>query len=280
MALIYCPECGHEISNAAVACPNCGRPINASPIIERKAFITERPREERAFPTWVFIPLGILGIALITVLFVMIARNDPNDANAHVNVNLASERRPTSGNTVYVAETQTQSAPTAGQLRQSAPVSVPGSQTSVTSAPPATGTVKIEAKVITGNGAQQVVKGQKFYLLDKDVESILTEADLEPIAGQSLLNSYALSVLYPGRYAEFNRNALRAIKDHIKYVGNTDTLGMAQMGSITPNNYYIFGIAKVGNGFAVWSSPVSINAGENVLNLGPQTINEIQDTTG
>ncbi len=28
MALINCPECGHEVSSAASACPNCGHPVN------------------------------------------------------------------------------------------------------------------------------------------------------------------------------------------------------------------------------------------------------------
>ena len=28
MALIRCPECGHEISDAAAACPNCGFPLD------------------------------------------------------------------------------------------------------------------------------------------------------------------------------------------------------------------------------------------------------------
>ncbi len=28
MAMIKCPECGHEISDSAVTCPNCGFPLN------------------------------------------------------------------------------------------------------------------------------------------------------------------------------------------------------------------------------------------------------------
>jgi hypothetical protein len=278
MSLIYCPECGNEISNAAVACPNCGRPVNTAPVVERKVVIVERPREGGGFPAWAFIPLGILGAALLFVLFIFIARNNQDDANTSVNVNLDSARRQPSGNTTYTREMQTQSAPVTEPQRQ--PVSVPGSQSSVTQAPATKGTVMMEAKVVTRDGSQQAVSGQRFYLLDKDVETILTEAGVQPIAGQSLLNSYGLSVLYPGHYAEFDRNASRAIRGHIKYAGNTDAAGKAQLGGVEPNNYYVFGIAKVGNGFAVWSSPVSVFAGENVLNLSPQTINEIQNTAG
>ena len=30
MALIKCPECGKQISNAAISCPGCGFPIKKS----------------------------------------------------------------------------------------------------------------------------------------------------------------------------------------------------------------------------------------------------------
>lgn len=33
MALIYCPECRHKISDRARACPSCGHP---NPIVEEK----------------------------------------------------------------------------------------------------------------------------------------------------------------------------------------------------------------------------------------------------
>ncbi len=49
------------------------------------------------------------------------------------------------------------------------------------------------------------------------------------------------------------------------------------MKNIEPDSYYLFGITKSGKGFAVWSSPVSIRNGENVLNLSPQALTEIQE---
>ena len=104
---------------------------------------------------------------------------------------------------------------------------------------------------------------------------ILSEAGLEPIEGNSLMNSLGLSVLYPDRYDAFNRDALRAIKGHIKYAGTTDGSGKAEMGGIEPDSYYLFGITKSGRGFAIWSSPVSIVAGQNALNLTPQQLTEM-----
>ena len=110
---------------------------------------------------------------------------------------------------------------------------------------------------------------------------ILADARLEPIEGQTLTNSFGLSVVYPDRFADFHRDALRAIKDHIKYAGTTDADGKAKLGDIEPNSYYLFGVTKSGRGFAIWSSPVSIIAGENALNLSPQTITDVQmDPTG
>ncbi|HEY3321313.1 MAG TPA: zinc-ribbon domain-containing protein [Planctomycetota bacterium] len=31
MALIKCPECGHDVSTNAAACPQCGSPISETP---------------------------------------------------------------------------------------------------------------------------------------------------------------------------------------------------------------------------------------------------------
>ena len=86
MSLIYCPECGHEISNSAVACPNCGRPINATPVVERKVVVAPTPlREKDGFPPWAFIPIGLLGLILLAVIFFMF-RGPDDEANANIRV--------------------------------------------------------------------------------------------------------------------------------------------------------------------------------------------------
>lgn len=273
MSLIYCPECGHEISNAAVACPNCGRPIAAPPLVEKKVVISAPPREDGGFPTWGFIPLALIGAVLLTVFFFAISRED-DDANSNLSVNV-STRRPASDTretTSSRIEPETVTVPPSADTQT---VTVPGSQTGV-SIPPATkGSVVIDAKIATQSGSPQAVRNERFYLLDKDLESILSEADVEPIEGQSLTNSFGLSVLYPDRYGDFNRDAMRAIKGHIKYAGTTDSAGKAELGGIEPDSYYLFGITKTGRGFALWNSPVSINAGNNVLNLAPQRLTEL-----
>lgn len=286
MSLIYCPECGHEISNSAVACPSCGRPTNARPVVEKRVVVADVPRDD-GFPKWAFIPLGLIGAILLLVFFVVMSRNN-EDANSNLSVNV-SARRAANGSYVTGSETQTVNVPPSTSAQTvtvpgdtSMPpsnVTVPGSSTTVSGAPGARaekGTVVIDAKVSGETGAPRPVRNERFYLLDKDLESILSEANIEPLEGQTLTNSLGLSVLYPARFGDFNRQALKAIKEHIKYAGQTDGNGKAQLGGVEPDSYYLFGITKTGEGFAVWSSPVSVNAGQNILNLSPQRLTQMR----
>jgi hypothetical protein len=124
---------------------------------------------------------------------------------------------------------------------------VPGSAGSV----PSSGTVRIDAKVATRNGSTQGARNTRFYLLDKSLDEILSDADLEPIEGQSLANSLALATADQGRYGEFYQAAMRALKEHVKYSGSTDGSGKAQLGSVKPDMYYLFGVVRTGEGFAM-----------------------------
>ena len=216
MALAHCPECGHEISTNAVACPNCGRPINSIPVIERKAVVTKVHRDG-GFPQWIFIPLIVLGGLLILVLFLVMGRNDDANSNLHVNVNTRPpvvDRRDTARTETTVGTASEPSTITVPSTSEPQSVTVPGTQTGVTTiqtapAMPTKGSVTIDAKIATKTGTPQPVKNEKFYLLDKDLETILNDARLEPIEGQTLLNSFGLSVMFPDRYGDFHRDALR-----------------------------------------------------------------------
>ena len=282
MSLIYCPECGHEISNAAVACPNCGRPVNGTPpVVEKKAVVVHRARRD-GIPTWAIATVGIMGILLLFLLIAMWSRSGEDEANTMVRVNANAARQPINRQTVESAPSSVTSVPPT----TSGPVTMPPSETTIGGSqasipvPPSKGTAIIQAKVVNRNNSQQPVKNQRFYLLDKDVETILSEARVEPIEGQSLTGSLGLAAMYPSRFSDFQERALRAIKNHIKYAGTTDGTGRAQLGGIQPDSYYLYGVVKAGNGFAIWSSPVSIVAGENLLNLTPAQITEVADTSG
>jgi hypothetical protein len=225
-------------------------------------------------PNWIFIPLGIIGAILVIVFFVFMSRNS-EDSNSNLAVNVSTRRAANSERVTSDVPASTVNVPPAtdGQT-----VTVPGSQTTVppSAVTPTKGRVVIDAKIATRTGSPVPVKNERFYLLDKDLETILSEARVEPIEGQSLMNSLGISVVYPDRFREFNRDALQAIKSHIKYAGTTDGSGKAELGGIEPNSYYLFAVTKSGRGFAIWSSPVSIIAGDNALNLTPQQVTEME----
>lgn len=289
MSLITCPECAHEVSAVAAACPNCGHPF-APPVVHRKVVVA-KAREESDFPKWIFIPLGILGVVLLFVLFAFMRNNDETADGRNINVSINTQRpggAPLSNSTItsVAPESQTVVVPpsttTVAPPMTSAPVTttapptvttVPGS--SVAAPAPDKGTVTLEAKIATSSGSVQPVRSESFYLLDKDLESILSDADIDDETGQGLTNAYALSVLYKDKYPDTYRKALAAINKHVVYKTLTDGGGKASMKDVKPDSYYLFGITKTKTGFAVWSSPVSINAGQNALNLSPARLTEI-----
>jgi hypothetical protein len=287
MSLIICPECAHEVSSSAAACANCGHPF-IKPVVQRNVVVSEVAAPRDDFPKWIFIPLGLLGIVLLFVLLAYM-RNDDEDAR-NINVRIASQ--PTNGsssrantsievppNQIVVPPSQT------GQVvvppsSSSVPVAPPSSVTTVappteTALPPDKGTVNLEAKVATRSGSTQPVRAERFYLLSKDLETILSDADIDDETGQGLSNAFGLSVVYPNRYSDINKKALAAIAKHTVYKTQTDASGKAQMKGVKPDNYYLFGITKTGNGFAIWSSPVTIQAGDNSLVLPAAQMTEI-----
>jgi hypothetical protein len=287
MSLIICPECAHEVSSSAAACANCGHPF-IKPVVQRNVVVSEVAAPRDDFPKWIFIPLGLLGIVLLFVLLAYM-RNDDEDAR-NINVRIASQ--PTNGsssrantsieappNQIVVPPSQT------GQVvvppsSSSIPVAPPSSVTTVappteTALPPDKGTVNLEAKVATRSGSTQPVRAERFYLLSKDLETILSDADIDDETGQGLSNAFGLSVVYPNRYSDINKKALAAIAKHTVYKTQTDASGKAQMKGVKPDNYYLFGITKTGNGFAIWSSPVTIQAGDNSLVLPAAQMTEI-----
>lgn len=277
MSLVFCPECGHEISSSAVACPNCGHPLAKIPVVDKKVVVVPPPSRE-GFPTWAFIPIGAVAIALIFILFAAL-RSDDDAANTNVSV---ATRRSASE---PVREIRTTEIPSTDVPRVSVPpsqtTSVPGTTTvAPVLPPPEKGTVIISARVSQRSGSPQAARNAKFYLLDKDVLTILNDAHVEPIEGNDLMSSLGLATVYPSRYGDFLRSAMRAIASHSKYAGTTDVAGSANLRDIAPKEYYLFGITKIGQGFALWNSPVSVIAGQNKLDLSPESVTEIPDTSG
>src|SRR3954462_8735978 len=77
MTLIFCPECGHEVSANAVACPNCGRPLVAP-----EPAVVVRRREE-GFPPW-GIPAIVGAVVVLGLLMFFLFRGSNDDSNVNV----------------------------------------------------------------------------------------------------------------------------------------------------------------------------------------------------
>ena len=289
MSLIYCPECGHEVSQNAIACPNCGRPLNSAVVAEEPpVIVNERPvvapiRREEGVPPWAFVLFGVLGIMVVVILFLLF-RGSGDDSNVNVAINanrrLAEANRDVRTTNIPPSEPQTVTVPGSQTSVPSVPASettVPGTTTAAPIAPPPDkGTVAIRARIVNSRGTAQPARSTRFYLLDKDIETILNEAHVQPIEGNSLSSSIGLAAVFPDRYGDFQRAAMRAVGAHAKYSGTTDSTGAAKLANIAPKEYYLFAITRVGNGFALWDAPVSIVPGENVMDLSPQSITEIE----
>lgn len=281
MSLMICPDCGHECSTSATACPQCGHPFTR-PAVAPKVIVREVP-VEKEFPKWIFVPIAILGAVVIFLLIIFLKGGEDETANRNVNVRLATtpisqssarndSREITTSATPYSVNSTSVSPPSSGtQVIESNSVAV-------ATPLPDKGTMTIEAKVLNRSGMPQAVTKENFYLLDKDLQSILSEAEIDDPEGQGVVNSFGLSVVNPGKYKETNQKALAAINRHIVYRTLTDAQGKAEIKEIKPNSYYLFGITKTRTGFAVWDSPVSIQTGQNSIVLEPQTPTEI--TTG
>lgn len=294
MSLIYCPECSHEMSANAVACPNCGHPnaIPAPVAVEEPVVAAVVPPVTRreGFPPWAFVPIGLLGLVLLVVAYMAFRTND-DEGNTNIRIsrtsNKSAEPVRETRTTVPATETHEVIPPSSsGAPVVSQPEVVetrPSTQAPVITTPappPDKATVSISASVASSRSGKQAVKNEKFYLLDRSLESILSEAGVEPIEGNDLAASLGLAVLNPGRYSEFRQKAMKAINKHIKYSGTTDGRGTANLANVVPKEYYLFAVTNAGRGYALWDQPVSIVAGSNMLELTPQTITEVMDTSG
>ena len=288
MSLMLCPECGNEVSDAAVACPVCGRPLRTNPVVKEVVPVVRK--REGVDPKMVIIPIAVLtGIVL---LFLFFFTRGSDDANVNLKVNASRpgtvnretgrtdtvvESAPGSVTTVPGSSTSVNPPVSSGINPPSSSTTVPGTSTDV--APPQKGSVTVDAKIATRNGSAPV-RNARFYLLDKDVDLILTEARVEPIEGQTLMSSLGLAAAFPSKYGDFQRRAMSAIRSHVKASATSSSTGKAEFSNIEPNMYYLFAVTSNSEGFALWSSPVTIQPGSNILNLTPQPLTDVSGFSG
>jgi len=280
MSLTICPECAKEVSAAAAACPNCGHPF-VRPTVQPRVIVNEFVEEESGFPKWAFIPLGLLGVVLLFVLFAFLRKGDDEDQR-NINVRIAGQ--PNAANTTRETTIRPDSQPNqvvVPPTSQPNQVVVPPSTTTTipsteTALPPDKGTVSLEAKVLSRNSSTpQPVRGTRFYLLKKDPESVLDSANIENDTGQSLLTALGISLVDSSRFGDIRSKAMSAIGKNAAYNFTTDSSGKASLKDVKPDNYYLFAVTKSGNGFVLWNSPVTIQAGQNSLVLPPASPTEV-----
>ena len=304
MSMIRCPECQREISAQATACPHCGYPLVAEPdtviitptvapppverppVIVREALVEEKSN----FPAWALVPIAL---ALVLVIFGLIWMMNRNDANTNDNANLraagntsvnsrtvrTSEQTTTTtvnppnsaGSTVVVPPSSTTLPPSSypNSVPPSAPTNLPpaGSETVVANPPPTAdkGNLTLTASVLNGKGVKQPVRAEKFYLLSKDLETILGEAGVEATEG-TYSSTLGAAIADPSRKEELQK-CLAAISPYIVSRTLSNAAGSASFKNVKPNNYYLFGVTKVGNSASVWNTSVTVNPGENTIAL-------------
>jgi hypothetical protein len=266
--------------------PVTGRTVAARPVVERHVVTPGPVRTREAVPAWAIALIAILGVTVLGVLFYAFTNSD-DSTNTNIRLNAASRANNSRNSATAVApeDVRTTQVPATSVPATSAPVtSVPESTTTnvpsssasqVTVPAPTKGTVAIKASINSKTGETRAARSVKFYLLDKDLEAILSDARIDPIEGNTLSGSMGLAMVYPDRFGDFQRRAMAAIAPHVKYVGTTDATGIAKLGNVNPNAYYLFSVTRIGQGFALWNSPISVIPGENALDLSPQDVTEV-----
>lgn len=65
MALVTCPDCRREVSDAAPNCPQCGRPLHSAPIADHQA---KRPTNPWMIIGWILLLIILLPLATCVLL--------------------------------------------------------------------------------------------------------------------------------------------------------------------------------------------------------------------
>jgi len=76
VALVDCPECGHQISTLAAACPHCGYPIQAEAALLAEARPSRGPSRWTDPGFWII----LVGLIVVIVMSVLILRHTEDGA--------------------------------------------------------------------------------------------------------------------------------------------------------------------------------------------------------
>ena len=130
---------------------------------------------------------------------------------------------------------------------------------------PSTGTLAIEAGIIYKAGGNQPVGRTEFRLLDSDLESLISAAGLRADRGIDLVSTWGIKRRYSPDAILLQIE--ESIRKHTIQSVTTDFNGKAQFENIQPGKYFVYGLTETRRGFAIWSVPIEIKAGQNSLLL-------------
>ena len=110
----------------------------------------------------------------------------------------------------------------------------------------------------------------EFFLVDRELSQILSEEGIKPPTQdgiQTHAEYWARSVQrgyqFPGIAAKIRNALARASLRRIK----TNSLGVGNVDDLSDGNYFIVGASTLGQVGVVWSKPVNLNNGDNILSL-------------
>lgn len=121
--------------------------------------------------------------------------------------------------------------------------------------------LKMKAAIVYQMGGVQPVARTTFYLLDKDVMDIGSEAQF--FGRWSGTKEYEIVQEFIS--APLNSKLIPAVKEHTIKTAETDFEGNATFEKLPRGTYYIFCIAKTRGGYVAWSNKATTDEKKTIL---------------
>ena len=130
--------------------------------------------------------------------------------------------------------------------------------------------LQLQAKVQFLDNKNRPAGFTEFFLVKDDLDTIMANEGIQVPTGagiQSPAEYWARSVQrgyrFPGVAAKIRNALARASLKRIK----TNSLGEGNLDSLAAGRYYVVGASTLGQVGVVWSKPVTLNSGDNRINL-------------
>jgi hypothetical protein len=130
--------------------------------------------------------------------------------------------------------------------------------------------LQLQAKVQFLDNKNRPAGFTEFFLVEDDLDTILANEGIQVPTGagiQSPAEYWARSVQrgyrFPGVAAKIRNALARASLKRIK----TNSLGEGNLDNLASGRYYVVGASTLGQVGVVWSKPVTLNSGDNRIDL-------------